>query len=310
MAVETKAKAFHFSHGFFEEIERRAHAYPTPPKELDLLQAPDAQLAKYGLPPRPDKAKEPELYQLWNKLLGQPFDAFAIDFANLEHNLKPPIPLNRVGCGVRRGIHPVENSRNWSGAYIIPESSDKFVYVTGSWQVPSPSLPPVYPAGAGAGDEYQVSVWIGIDGHQRYPMSSMPQIGTTSAYAGSDGTVTTSAWWQWWSLDASYPPSNRNNPPVPIPDFPVSVGDEIIAILTLMSADEVQFFIKNQMTGLFPTFLVVAPGPILPLGCTAEWIVGDRRSSIVVAFFLCRTTPTLIFTIASRRWLPRSGRRH
>ena len=41
----------------------------------------------------------------------------------------------------------------------------------------------------------------------------------------------------------------------------------------MRSADEVQFFIKNQMTGLFTTFLVVAPGSILPLGSTAEWIV-------------------------------------
>jgi hypothetical protein len=60
---------------------------------------------------------------------------------------------------------------------------------------------------------------------------------------------------------------------VPIPNIPVSVKDEIIAGLTLRSADEMQFFIKNQTTGLFTTFLVVAPGPILPLGSTAEWIM-------------------------------------
>jgi hypothetical protein len=274
-AMHPKSKRFHLSLDYFREIERRAHAYPLPPRGFDPLSTADAQLDRYGLPPRPIREKEPDLFQFWTRLLSQPFEVIATEFPKPEKGQLPRVPLNRVGRGGRRGLYRLESSRNWSGAYIIPERPDKFVYVTGTWQVPALSLPPVLPEGAAASDEYQSSTWIGIDGHQRYPTSSMPQIGTSQCFQIVDGIekITTYAWWQWWSLDDQFPPDNRNVPPVPIPNIPVALNDEIIAGLTLRSADEVQFFIKNQTTGLFTTFLVVAPGPILPLGSTAEWIM-------------------------------------
>jgi len=271
--MQKAAKGFRLSPEFFREIERRAHAYPTPPKYFDPLLATNAQLVEYGLPPRPDSETEPELFQFWTRLLSKPFEAIPTEFPKFEDNQS--VPLNRVGRGGRQGLRRMESSRNWSGACIVPERPDKFVYVTGTWQVPTPSLPPVLPEGAGASDEYQSSTWIGIDGRRRYPTSSLPQIGTSQIFQSVNGIeeITTYAWWQWWSLDAGYPPRDRPNPPVPIPNIPVSPNDEIIAGLTVRSTDEVQFFIKNQMTGLFTTFLVVAPGSILPLGSTAEWIV-------------------------------------
>jgi hypothetical protein len=284
-AMHSKSKPFNLSLDHFKEIERRAHAYPLPPEGFDPLSATAAQLDKYGLPPRPSRETEPDRFQFWTRLLSKPFEVIATAFPKLASDVLPLVATTRVGSDGPRGFRSFENSRNWSGAYIVPERPDKFVYVTGTWRVPALSLPPVLPEGAAASDQYQSSAWIGIDGHQRYPMASMPQIGTSQNLQVLDGveTVTTYAWWQWWSLDDNYPPDNRSNPPVTITNIPVSSQDEIIAGLTLRSADEVQFFIKNQTTGLFTTFLVVAPGPILPLGSTAEWIVerptviGDHR---------------------------------
>lgn len=269
------AKRFRLSLGFFKEVAQRAHTYLTPAKDFDPLKATDAQLERYGLPPRPDPQKQPDFFEFWIRLLSQPFQAIATEFPQVVDAEPPHIPLTRVGARARQSSHRFQSSRNWSGAYIVPDHPEKLVYVSGSWRVPIPSLPPVSPQGVGAGEEYQSSTWIGIDGRRRYPMSSMPQIGTSQTFQIQDGIekIKTYAWWQWWSLDANYPPDNRQNPPIPIPNFPVSVKDEIIAGLLLRSADEVQFFIKNQTTGLFTTFLVVAPGPILPLGSTAEWIV-------------------------------------
>ena len=284
-AMLTMPKHFQLSMTYFEEIERRAHAYPLPPEDFDPLSASNAQLDVYGLPLRPDPETEPELFAFWTRLLSYPFRVIATEFPKPKGNNLPPIPLLLVGRGGSRGFRHFENSRNWSGAYIIPERLDKFVFVTGTWHVPTPSLPPVLPEGSSANDDYQSSTWIGIDGHRRYPMSSMPQIGTSQCFKIVDGVeqITTYAWWQWWSLDEHFPPDNRPLPPVPIPNFPIALHDEITAGLTVRSTDEVQFFIKNQTTGLFTTFLVIAPGQILPLGSTAEWImerptvIGDHR---------------------------------
>ena len=84
--------------------------------------------------------------------------------------------------------------------------------------------------------------------------------------------------------------------------------------VTVQSADEVRFYIKNQTTGLFTTFLVIAPGPIIPLGSTAEWImerpsvVGQRRMYPLprftdVAFRHCfaRSASTIRGTLTTQR---------
>jgi hypothetical protein len=275
----------HLLTDYFNEIARRAHVYPLPPADFDPLRATEAQLERYGLPARPDEREEPELFRYWSRLLGQPFSVITPEFPKFRSDL-PVVLRYRVGRGGRRSVRRRENSQNWSGLYIVPKRPDKFVHVVGSWHVLQPSVPPVLPEGAVPGnDEYQSSTWIGIDGHQRYPNASMPQIGTSQfiEVAGGNTKVTTGAWWQWWSLGSQFPPRDTNNPPVPIINFPVAVGDEISAGLRVQATGDVHFYIKNHTTGLFTTVLVIAPGPVLPLGSTAEWIterqtvLGQRR---------------------------------
>jgi hypothetical protein len=283
--MHPKAKRFRPPLDFFSAVEQRAHAYPSPPKDFDPLAATDAQLERYGLPPRPDRDKEPDLFRFWSRLLGKPLEVVTAKFPEPHGEKLRLIPLTRVGRGGPRPFGHFEKSRNWSGAYIVPQPPDMFVHVTGRWQVPKPSLPPVPPEGATVDNQFQSSSWIGIDGHRRCPNSSMPQIGTSQCIEIIDGApnIMIYAWWQWWSLDGSYPPNNRKNPPVPITGIPVALNDEVMAGVIVRSADEVQFYIKNQTTGRFTSFLVIAPGPILPLGSTAEWImerptvIGERR---------------------------------
>jgi len=301
---------------YLNEAIRRAHPYPLPPAGFDPLSATNAQLDQYGLPARPDQEAEPELFQYWTRLLGKPFNMVTPEFLTPSGGA-PPAPGIQAGRSGRRGVRGHENSRNWAGLYIEPPRPNRFVQVVGSWLVPQPSVPPVLPEGAVAGkDEYQSSAWIGIDGHRSYPNSSMPQIGTGQFIRVADSikTVTTGAWWEWWSKDNQFPPQNRNNAPVPITNFPVAVGDEISAGLTVEATGDVHFYIKNQTTGLFTTFLVIAPGPILPLGSTAEWImerptvVGERRiyplpSYSDVAFRHCfaRSASTIGGTLTTQR---------
>jgi hypothetical protein len=46
--------------------------YPQPPEGFDPLSASDAELAKYGFPPRPDLRKAPALYAQWRRMVSLP----------------------------------------------------------------------------------------------------------------------------------------------------------------------------------------------------------------------------------------------
>jgi hypothetical protein len=47
-------------------------AYPQPPRGFRPLSASDAELAKYGFPPRPDPQKTPALYEQWRRMVSVP----------------------------------------------------------------------------------------------------------------------------------------------------------------------------------------------------------------------------------------------
>jgi hypothetical protein len=262
---------------FHADIERRAHAFPLPPADFDPLSATASQLEKYGLPARPDPRTERDLFLFWGLMLGPPIRIIAPDFLKKASRAPlfaleavAPSRRSRSAAPFARGFGHRESSQNWSGLYVVPPRPNRFLQVVGGWTVPRPMAPRVLPHGAAPGsDEYRSSTWIGLDGHRTYPMSSLPQIGTSQFVKVVNGatTVETAAWWQWWMKD------DPDSAPVDILNFPVSVGDEIFASLAVQASGDVLFHIKNQTSGLFASFVVIAPGAIVPLGSTAEWIM-------------------------------------
>jgi Peptidase A4 family len=280
--------------GLFEEfianVSKSAQPYQDlPPAGFDPLTASDRLLETYGLPTRPDSETEPELFEFWKLELGNnptfivpvfPRDAsYETRFLELHRALAQP-QGQRVSP-IPHGFAHREKSQNWSGAYITPKRPFRFFYVTGSWIVPEPSIPAVMPGGNITGtDEYRSSTWVGLDGHRTYPNSSLPQIGTSQHVKIVNGqpVIQTAAWYQWWVKDIP-----AQGFPVEILNFPVTVGDHILASLTVLATGDVLFNIKNQNTGILARFLVIAPPYIVPLGSTAEWIherpteVGSRR---------------------------------
>ena len=46
--------------------------YPQPPSGFDPLSASNAELAKYGFPPRPDAGQAPDMYQQWRTMVPAP----------------------------------------------------------------------------------------------------------------------------------------------------------------------------------------------------------------------------------------------
>jgi hypothetical protein len=252
--------------------------YKAVPDGYDLLGANREALYDYGIPERPDRDTEPRLYEFWKRLVSPPFHAKRPTF----HVYHPPHPEHMtksdaygplMGEGLRdsdffwsRG-GTSQSSLNWSGAIISPPWPKRFILATAGWKAPKVrvALPPPV-------NSYhkhpKALVWVGLDGYNGgVPRVSLPQIGTAHFCNGQHF-----AWWAWWCNH-----STPNTPPrtwiTRIKDFVVQPKDEILAGVSVLISHDVLFFIKNQRTGQFRSFLSRPPHDILPLGASAEWVV-------------------------------------
>jgi hypothetical protein len=260
------------------ELERRTHRFRLPPSGFDPLTASDRQLEEYGLPARPERNKAAAV-EFWTMLMSQPLRFVEPQFQHVMPRL-PTVAFSTGGGGPATassrpafaGRGHIETSRNWSGLYLQTAPSERFTSIYGAWRVPAPRIPQISPIDPGPADpfhnEYRSSIWVGLDGHRVYPQVTMPQIGTWQYIKPTAGhnEVDLAAWWQWWTRD-------EITPTVRFANFPIAVGDHILASVVVVSADEVVFYIKNQTTGLFAWVLVQAPARSEPLGSTAEWVV-------------------------------------
>lgn len=264
---------------FAAAVAQRTHFYKLPPTDFDPLQASDEALGGYGLPPRPPSDAEPEQFAFWARLLSGELKFVLPEFKvmlpeDTQFSVRS-LTAGGAGAGPRAifsGRAHMENSQNWSGLYLKSAPGRRFVKVSGAWEVPTPSIPSVIPRGPDPTTPfhniYRSSIWVGLDGHRTYPHVSMPQAGTRQYVSMVNGqeVVEIAAWWQWWSMDGF-------TPEVQIPNMPVKAGDEMLVSLTVVSDDEVLFYVKNQTTKHATRFLVQAPAGSEPIGSTAEWIV-------------------------------------
>jgi Peptidase A4 family len=256
-----------------EQIISATYFFRLPPPGFDPRCASDADLEKYGLPPRPDRDTQPVRYAFWHKMF-TPANSEQVSFveAMFEYELGEVkrIPPER---GVP-GDTGRESSLNWSGAYITPRDGRMFTEVHGSWTIPDVKPP----LGAQRCDEFRCSTWLGLDGQRRYVESSLPQIGTSQFVQITDGPQCpiTAVWWQWWLRDA------LNPPPITLP-LPVEPGHEVMASLFVVDRTRVNYLIANRTTGVVCTPFIgpeptsylpppVPPGPVRVSGATAEWV--------------------------------------
>jgi hypothetical protein len=229
--------------------------YENVPAGYNLLNAPPSELDLYGIPPRPDIFAEPLLYEFWKKLVSPPFRPRPPSFGmfGLPFQTRPPNTL--------------ESSLNWSGAVVSPPSPKRIVLAVAGWTTPTVSRPSA-PALFTHADIPKALVWVGLDGHNgRLPKISLPQIGTFHRPDGPPDHQNF-AWWYWWH-------HSPNNTVTEILDFAIQPGHEIMAGLVVLISDDVLFFIKNQSTGEFRSFLAKRQPlyDIEPLGSSAEWVV-------------------------------------
>ncbi len=152
-----------------------------------------------------------------------------------------------VGEGTR-------TSTNWSGAVVFALPGTAFKTVTAVWNIPEVFSP------ANDGGSYYSSYWIGMDGSGSRDVF---QVGVRSDSFGLNGAVRTQrAWWEWYPEDE-----------VDITNFPVSPGQSILGLLTVISNVIGNVLLINQTTGLTTAFGVVAPSGTSLAGNCAEWIV-------------------------------------
>lgn len=257
----------------FFALVAKARSFERPPAAPQAAEVSSEHRTGIGLGEGAHRA--PRLQAFWKQMSEPPFTFLSPRFPSRPAPETAPEFLRGLPLGgvrrrrtlLRRRSPRVEDSRNWSGAFVGPEPFGRIVAVAGRWTVPSAVRPALRPYDAAPEEEYHASIWIGLDGRRGYPNESLPQIGTSLVVDQSDRSPRHTAWYQWWVRGR--PAHHR---PIEILNFPVSEGDEILASLSV-EGNQVRFQLKNRTRGIFTGFEVPVPDDVAPLGSTAEWIL-------------------------------------
>lgn len=226
--------------------------FKPPPVGFDILTASEAELVLHGLPRRPDPVQEADLHRQWLLAYGRPLQHIAPEFHHhpeISHG-----PGRARGSGVRNEL----SFTNWSGVVAPAPAGDPFKWVSGAWNVPSPSSP----AGRCDGNTYRSSTWIGIDG--TFGSNDVLQAGTAQQETCSNGQTqqTIYIWWEWF-------PAGE----VQIANFPVAIGDTISCLICAGSATTATIYLTNQTRNTQTSFAISATGTTALVGNCAEWIM-------------------------------------
>jgi hypothetical protein len=260
---------------FQQTLITRTITYPLPSSGFPLLTASPSELLQFGIMPRPDPAKQPELYTHWLRIFAPPMAYVA------------PLPVEvsaewQLNVNVtNQATLAVETSRyakssNWSGAFVVPTNDTTFVLVGGIWIVPMLQPPPPTFIEPGE-DQYVCSTWVGLDGQRRYLNSSLPQIGTMqklTLMGNGIPQITALAFFQWWDRQSGGTFLQLNG-------FPVQPGDILIGAVWAATPTLAIGYLANVSTNQLaivgltsPTVIFEGSAVALTIsGATAEWIL-------------------------------------
>jgi len=222
-----------------------------PPADLNLLEADDQTLIRYGLPLKPRGRSAPRAMRTWERLLGR-------GFVRVQPQLRER-PERKVNPG-QGAAGPTTTSNVWSGG-VLQQSTDPFNYIFGQWVVPT-----VLPlTDTGDGDWWSVT-WVGLDG---WDGSDVLQAGTAQHVSRSGKTVKTEyfAWYEW------YP-----NSWIEFSKFTVEPGDTVAVTVSFDGVDGAGLHwgsttISNVTRGKSTSVRFNPPAGTTFLGATAEWIM-------------------------------------
>lgn len=247
-----------------------AFTYGTPPAGFMPEAASDAELARWGYPPRPT---DPTLLHRWRHTL-------LASRHHIEQPLLAPSPLRHGVAQPAGDIGPnyESYSTNWSGFilsndYVFAESgpypapyvlsppaafgAGSFYVINGDWPVPVARQA----QGACIGALYS-SEWVGIDGWVQ--SNDVLQAGTEADSSCANGVTTATyyAWYEWAPAPAMI-----------VKNLPVGAGDDIVVYVWNDDPTHGHAYIANVGTGDYVNLAFSAPPGVRLIGDSAEWIV-------------------------------------
>jgi len=262
-----------------------ARRFQAPPDGFDPSSASDAELARHGLPRRPDPEAEPFLAERWANVFGR---SLSIVPAELE-----PRPITPP----RAAAPPDYSVDGWAGVgrkmleprFLEPgfgggtSAGDPYVrsatFVSAEWVVPRLMGDP------GDFDAY-ISIWVGLDGFPDAdddldPVARPQQIlrGGLQAYSNPDGSsFEWFGWTEWYSSELGALRANITN-------FPVQSGDRVGIVVCVPEPKSATIFFANLSRDHGTSVALEAPAAHMrSAGRTAEWIVEGLDYSISLPF--------------------------
>jgi hypothetical protein len=239
--------------------EKRLAGHPLPPPGFDFAAASARDRTRYGFPAEPDRQKQPQLWDKWERNLHRPWQRVVPTY-----DLQPARTFGR-SMPTAGGTFS-----NWSGAVATPPAGDGFASVSATWMVPDAYPPPSAWNGSGYNNGlYNVLHWVGIGGDIGAGHNNLLQAGTGTDVNVSNGaiTVTPYVWFEWFN-------GTDDNGYSKLGGFTVTPGD-IVEVTVCTSTDTYgSFTIGNVTRNQYVTQAINPPSAGLTLiGNTAEWIV-------------------------------------
>jgi hypothetical protein len=237
--------------------------FQAPPKGFDALNASWQDLARYGLPQRPNQQTEPERYARWARAMTalgsakfHPTDVKALPYHSSPAKLITP-PQTGAAAQAVSNVPGTLSSGNWSGVINSNKltkwsANTSFDFIESAFVVPS-AYPPFNACANGITGPFLMSAWNGIDG---YKSGDVVQGGImTYSDCGGPADNFYIAWVEWFP---SYPELEIN--------APVNPGDTVfVETFASPGTDTQTVFVEDvsqPWSGSFSLTYITGPGVI------------------------------------------------
>jgi len=240
---------------------RGVSIFQGPPKGFNALNASGEELARYGLPQRPNQLTEPEHYAKWARAVTSTRYRASAQLKELPWHGSPAklMPSNVAEQAVSN-VPVTEGSYNWSAVVNTNKNTKwstttSFTYVESLWPVPV-AQPPVGACANGITGPFLESTWNGIDGFNSGDVIQ----GGTQLYSDCNGNNSYVAWVEWYPSYAELEIWCGSGP------CPVGPGDVMYVVTYGTKGTANQTVYVNDTTqgwsGSFSLAWVTGPGVI------------------------------------------------